>query len=113
MERGPKIFFGATAAVATIIGIISTVSTAKDDQSKCDGAIHEWNTALIDKELGIAQLRLAAAQGQAPNKASITRAASNDNKERGEMKRTCSSVRYLNALETQAAEEQIDRMNSF
>ncbi|MCF8472870.1 MAG: hypothetical protein K9G27_08780, partial [Sphingomonadaceae bacterium] len=62
MERGPKIFFGATAA-AIIIGIISTVSTAKDDQAKCDGAIHEWNTALIDKELGIAQLRLAAAQG--------------------------------------------------
>ena len=113
MERGPKIFFGITAAVAIIIGIISAIISTKEDQSKCDDAIHEWNTALIDKELGIAQLRLAAAQGKEPTKAAITRAASNDNKERTEMKQDCSSERYLSALETQAAEEQIDRMTAF
>jgi len=113
MERGPKIFFGITAAVAIIIGIISAIISTKEDQSKCDDAIHEWNKALTHKELGIAQLELAAALGKAPNKASITSAASNDNKERGEMKQECSSERYLSALETQAAEEQIDQMTAF
>ena len=113
MERGPKIFFGATAVAAIFVGIISAVSVTKDDQSKCDDAIHSWKMALIDKDLGIAELRVATALGKEPTKASITRAASNDISERSEMMRSCDPERYLNALEIQAAEEQIDRMTAF
>lgn len=107
MERGPKIFLGITAAVSIGVGIYTF---NKDEQLKCDQAISKWQAALAHNELGISELELAAALGKAPTDAAIKRAASNDTMERSEMERECGPERYLNALETAAAEKRIDRM---
>ena len=107
MERGPKIFLGITVAVCIGVGISSFNN---DKQLTCDQAISNWQAALADNELGISELELAAALGKSPTDAAIKRAASNDTMERSEMKRVCSPERYLNALETAAAEKRIDRM---
>lgn len=107
MERAPKIIVGLTFIAVISVGIFDII---KDAQLKCDEAISDWKMALADKELGLSELELAATLGKAPTKAAITRAASNDTEERNEMQKNCSAERYLNALETEAAESLIDRM---
>lgn len=104
MGRAPKIILAATAVVTGLVGCTG------DDQLKCDEAISSWRLALAKKDLGQSELELAATLGKEPTKAAIINAASNDTKERNEMERVCSPARYLEVLETAAAEERIDRM---
>jgi hypothetical protein len=104
MGHAPKILLAVTAVVTSLVGCMG------DNELKCDEAISAWRLALSKKDLGQSQLDLAATLGKEPTKAAIINAASNDTKERSEMEKACSPARYLNALETAAAEERIDRM---
>lgn len=104
MRHAPKILLSVTAVVSSLTGCTN------DDQLKCDEAISEWRLALAKKNLGQSELELAATLGKEPTKAAVINAASIDTKQRNEMEKACSPDRYLNALETAAAEERIDKM---